>query len=151
MPPITDSHVHFWNPDQLRYAWLEGIEPLRVPFLPADYDHASAGVEVAGFVFVQANCEAHQAVTEARWVAALDERVQAMAQLRHHVTKLVKVPVFDTWTGYLWQAGHAAMLVRSTRSQGGLDVLAVTLDVDAWTRLITGGLATNTISLPPTA
>jgi len=75
---------------------------------------------------------------------------QAMAQLRHHVTKLVKVPVFDTWTGYMWQAGHAAMLVRSTRSQGGVDVLAVTLDVDAWTRLITDGLATNTITLPPT-
>ena len=24
---------------------------------------------------------------------------QAMAQLRHHVTKLVKVPVFPDWTG----------------------------------------------------
>jgi hypothetical protein len=73
---------------------------------------------------------------------------QAMAQLRHHVTELVKVPVFPEWTGYLWQAGQSAMLVRRTRSAGSLDVLAVDLDVDSWTRLITGGLATRLYSLP---
>ena len=76
---------------------------------------------------------------------------QAMAQLRCHVTKLVKVPVFADWTGYLWQAGQAAMLVRKTRCQGGLDALAVDLDGDAWTRLITGGLSTGIITLPTTA
>jgi hypothetical protein len=40
------------------------------------------------------------------------------------------------------------MLVRKTRSAGGLDVLAVDLDVDAWTRLLTGGLQQNIITLP---
>ena len=73
---------------------------------------------------------------------------QAMAQLRHHVTKLVKVPVFPEWTGYLWQAGQSAMLVRKTRGAGGLDVLAVDLDMDSWTRLLTGGLATGVLQLP---
>jgi hypothetical protein len=73
---------------------------------------------------------------------------QAMAQLHQHVTKLVKVPVFPEWTGYLWQAGQAAMLVRKTRGAGGLDVLAVDLDVDSWTRLITGGLAQGVVQLP---
>lgn len=73
---------------------------------------------------------------------------QAMAQLRHHVTKLVKVPVFLDWTGYLWQAGQSAMLVRKARGAGGLDVLAVDLDVDSWTRLITGGLAKRIIQFP---
>jgi len=73
---------------------------------------------------------------------------QAIAQLRHHVTKLVKVPVFPEWTGYLWQAGQSAMLVRKTRGAGGLDVLAVDLDVDSWTRLITGGLSQGIIHLP---
>jgi len=76
---------------------------------------------------------------------------QAMAQLRHHVTKLVKVPVFFDWTGYLWQAGQSAMLVRKTRSAGGLDVLAVDLDVDSWTRLMTGGLSQGIIRLPQNA
>lgn len=76
---------------------------------------------------------------------------QAMAQLRHHVTKLVKVPVFPNWTGYLWQAGQSAMLIRKTRGAGGLDVLAVDLDVDSWTRLITGGLSQGIIRLPQNA
>lgn len=76
---------------------------------------------------------------------------QAMAQLHQHVTKLVKVPVFLEWTGYLWQAGQSAMLIRKTRGAGDLDVLAVDLDVDSWTRLITGGLSQGIIVFPVTA
>jgi hypothetical protein len=76
---------------------------------------------------------------------------QAMAQLHQHVTKLVKVPVFPEWTGYLWQAGQAAMLVRKTRSAGGLEIFSVDLDVDSWTRLITGGLSQGIIRLPQNA
>ncbi|QPC83644.1 hypothetical protein G4Y79_04485 [Phototrophicus methaneseepsis] len=72
---------------------------------------------------------------------------QAMAQLRHHVMKLVKVPVFPEWTGYLWQAGQAAMLVRPTRTGGDVTLWTVTLDIDAWTRLLTGGLAKDVIQL----
>ena len=49
--------------------------------------------------------------------------------------------MFPDWAGYLWQAGQAAMLVHKTRGAGGLDVLTVDLDVDSWTRRITGGLA----------
>ncbi|MBZ0275800.1 MAG: hypothetical protein K8I60_06630 [Anaerolineae bacterium] len=72
---------------------------------------------------------------------------QAMAQLRQHVTKLVKVPVFPEWTGYLWQAGQAAMLLRPTRTGGDVKLWTLTLDADAWTRLITGGLSENVIKL----
>jgi len=73
---------------------------------------------------------------------------QAAAQLKHHITELVKVPVFDDWIEYLYQAGQAAMLVRKTRVGGELDLLTLDLDVDAWTRLITGGLAQGVIGLP---
>ncbi|MEQ8675314.1 MAG: hypothetical protein RLP44_01500 [Aggregatilineales bacterium] len=73
---------------------------------------------------------------------------QAMAQLRDHITKLVKVPVFPEWTGYLWQAGQAAMLLRPTRTGGDVKMWTVDLDADAWTRLITGGLAQNVVLLP---
>lgn len=72
---------------------------------------------------------------------------QAKAKLRHHITQLVSCAVFDEWTDYLWNAGHAAMLVRPTRSAGDIDLLTITLDADAWVRLITGGLATQTIRL----
>jgi len=76
------------------------------------------------------------------------DETQAGAKLKHHVTELVKVPVFDDWIGYLYHAGQSAMLVRPTRFAGSIDLLSVTLDVDAWTRLITGGIEQGVIALP---
>jgi hypothetical protein len=76
---------------------------------------------------------------------------QATAKLKHHVTQLVNIPVFDTWSTYLYEAGQKAMLVRKTRSAGGIDLLSVDLDIDAWTRLITGGLEQQIIRLPERA
>ena len=73
---------------------------------------------------------------------------QAIAKLRHHVMQLVNVPVFEAWALYLYEAGQRAMLVRRARSQGGVDLLSVELDADAWTRLITGGLEQGVIRLP---
>jgi len=72
---------------------------------------------------------------------------QAMVQLRHHITQLVKVPVFSEWTSYLWHTGQTAMLLRPTRTGGDVKLYTVVLDCDAWTRLITGGLAEKIISL----
>lgn len=73
---------------------------------------------------------------------------QAMVQLRHHITQLVKVPVFAEWTSYLWHAGQNAMLLRPTRTGGDIKLYTVVLDCDAWARLITGGLAEEIIVLP---
>jgi hypothetical protein len=76
------------------------------------------------------------------------DEAQATAKLKHHITELVKVPVFDDWADYLYTAGQTAMLVRKTRVEGGVDVLTINLDVDAWTRLITGGVEQGVIALP---
>ncbi len=73
---------------------------------------------------------------------------QAVSKLKHHVSELVKVPVFDEWAGYLYKAGQSAMLVRQTRSAGDIDLLTVDLDSDAWARLITGGIEQGIIVLP---
>lgn len=70
------------------------------------------------------------------------------AKLKHHVHELVKVPVFDAWASYLWEAGQVAMLVRKTRAGGEADLWTIDLDADAWTRLITGGLEQGAICLP---
>ena len=70
------------------------------------------------------------------------------AKLRHHIRQLVKCAVFDEWTDYLWTAGQAAMLVRKTRSGGGLRLWTVVLNDSSWLRLITGGLAEGIITLP---
>jgi hypothetical protein len=74
--------------------------------------------------------------------------MQATAKLKHHVTELVKLPVFDAWAAYVYSAGQTAGLVRKTRSAGGIDVLTVDLDATAWTRLITGGLEQGIMQLP---
>ncbi len=76
---------------------------------------------------------------------------QAATKLKHHITELVKVPVFDEWATYLYHAGQTAMLVRPTRSTGSIDLLTVDLDVDAWTRLVTGGVEQGVIGLPTSA
>ncbi|MCA0453982.1 MAG: hypothetical protein LCI00_08410 [Chloroflexi bacterium] len=76
------------------------------------------------------------------------DEAQAAAKLKHYITELVKVPVFDDWAGYLYHAGQTAMLLRQTRSAGEIDLLTVDLDVDAWTRLITGGIEQGVITLP---
>lgn len=76
-----------------------------------------------------------------------NDETQAAAKLKQHVTELVKVPVFDKWASYLYGAGQTAMLVRQTRSAGSIDLLTIELDVDAWTRLITGGLDQGVINL----
>ena len=73
---------------------------------------------------------------------------QAMAQLRQHITRLVKVAVFPEWTAYLWDAGQRAMLLRPTRTGGDVKLWTISLDDSGWTRLITGGLAQNIIRLP---
>lgn len=78
------------------------------------------------------------------------DEAQAAAKLKHHVTELVKVPVFDAWAGYLYHAGQSAMLVRRAKSTGEIDLLSVDLDIDAWTRLITGGIEQGVIALPST-
>ena len=62
--------------------------------------------------------------------------------------QLVNIPVFEAWSAYLYEAGQRAMLVRKARQAGGIDLLSVDLDVDAWTRLITGGLEQAIIRLP---
>jgi hypothetical protein len=56
--------------------------------------------------------------------------------------------VFDDWGGFLFSAGESAGLVRAPRSGGGIDLLVLDMDADAWTRLITGGLAKGVLQLP---
>ena len=78
------------------------------------------------------------------------DEAQARAKLKHLVTQLVNVPVFDVWTEFLWSAGSAASLVNPTCLAGGVDLLTVSRDAAAWTRLITGGVEQQIIQLPET-
>ncbi len=79
--PITDTHVHFWAPQNLRYPWLDNSELLNKPYLPEDYTAATHPVNVGTMVFVQAACLTEQAADEVAWVTQLahkDSRIQGI-------------------------------------------------------------------------
>ena len=68
---IIDSHVHFWDPQRMRYDWLNNEPPLQRPFLPADFRAASQAQEIMGIVFVQADCTREETITEVEWITQL--------------------------------------------------------------------------------
>lgn len=79
----VDSHVHFWNPDAIDYPWLSGAPAISRPTFPADLDAARGELshELAGIVFVEADCLPAHALREAEWVTALaadDPRIRGI-------------------------------------------------------------------------
>lgn len=70
IPPVVDSHVHFWDPRVLDYPWLASVPGLRRPFLPADYAVAVDGLPVDGVVFVEANPRPDLGLAEVRFAQA---------------------------------------------------------------------------------
>ncbi len=72
-PPLTDAHIHLWDPRRLSYPWLEAHPSLNRLHGLTEFDEARGGTDVEGFVFVQ--CDAVRASWEAetRWVQSLAE------------------------------------------------------------------------------
>lgn len=65
---VLDSHLHLWDPESLKYTWLEG--PLAYRFADLELEHARlAGTEVENAVFVQAETVEGDFLDEVRWVA----------------------------------------------------------------------------------
>jgi L-fuconolactonase len=61
--------------------WIESVPPLNRPFGMADFDAASAGIDIDRVVFVEVDCAPARHVDEARWVASLarnDPRIAAI-------------------------------------------------------------------------
>jgi L-fuconolactonase len=72
--PIVDAHVHLYDPAVLRFPWMAKVPKLERPYLPADFDRLTAGVEIEAMVFVEVDAEAGRHLDEARWVAELAKR-----------------------------------------------------------------------------
>ena len=78
---IVDSHVHLWNPAELRLAWLDGLPTLNRAFLPEDFTQSSKATNVAKMIFVECGCESRQALDEVDWIcglAKLDPRIRGI-------------------------------------------------------------------------
>jgi L-fuconolactonase len=80
MSPIVDSHIHFWNPAQLTYVWLQELPALNRAFLPAHLAQV-APANLQALVFVQADCVPADGQREVTWVAGLaqeEQRIQGI-------------------------------------------------------------------------
>jgi L-fuconolactonase len=91
--PVIDSHIHFWDPGQLNYPWLEDVPALNRAFLPAHLAQAAAAVNLQKIVFVQADCVPEEGLAEVAWVSRLaqtEPRIQgivAFAPLENRVVR----------------------------------------------------------------
>jgi L-fuconolactonase len=79
--PIVDTHLHVWDPDLLRYPWLDDVPLLNKPHLLPDYNRVTAFLEVERMIFVQCEADFSQFFAEAAWAARLaqdDPRLQGI-------------------------------------------------------------------------
>jgi L-fuconolactonase len=79
--PIVDTHLHVWEPNRLRYPWLDGNPLLNKPYLLEDYNRATSPVKVEKMVYLQCECVPDQFMDEAEWVthlASKDSRLQGI-------------------------------------------------------------------------
>jgi L-fuconolactonase len=70
---IVDAHVHFWDPGELEYPWLEPMPELRRAFLPADFTRAADGASVSRLIAVEANCAPSQGAREVEFFERLSK------------------------------------------------------------------------------
>ena len=71
MPAIIDAHVHLWDPTTLRMPWLDDVPDLNRPFDIADYAAATAGLDIAGMIYVEVDVAPQYALIEAETVVEL--------------------------------------------------------------------------------
>ena len=50
--PITDTHLHLWDPQKFNYDWIKDIEPLNRAFHLSDYNQHCQPIDVGAMVFV---------------------------------------------------------------------------------------------------
>jgi L-fuconolactonase len=68
---LVDSHVHFWDPSQLHYSWLEKYPALNHAFLPANFPAMSTTANVRKMIFVECDYDPSQSLAEVGWVCNL--------------------------------------------------------------------------------
>ena len=78
---IVDAHVHLWDPQHFRMAWLDDVPALNKLFGMAEYPQQSASHTIGGSVYVEVNVASDDALREAQWAAAQaaqDSRLQGI-------------------------------------------------------------------------
>lgn len=130
MRAVIDSHVHFWQPQQLRYLWLDEVPAIRRPFTPQELRQATQGIDLQKIVFVQADCVPEQGLDEVAWVSELarsEPRIQAIVAfaplelsvdaITAYLDKLARYPLVKG-VRRLIQAEGAGFAIRSEFIKG---------------------------------
>ena len=91
--PLTDAHVHFWDPTAGRYAWLDAVPALAGRRGPAEFARACGPVAVERLVFVQ--CGAEDALAEVAWVDGLAAAEPRLAAIVAHAPVEARAPSPD--------------------------------------------------------
>ncbi len=79
--PITDAHVHLYDPAKLSYPWLANVPKINRAYGLADFDAARGPVDVEAIVFAEVAVAPGQHLAEAAWVQSLadtDPRIQGI-------------------------------------------------------------------------
>ena len=79
--PIIDTHLHLWEPQHLRYPWLDDNELLNRPHLLSDFEAASTSIPVEAMVFVQCEADISMFMQEAEWVSVLAQKESRLKAL----------------------------------------------------------------------
>jgi len=132
---MIDAHLHFWNPDRLRYDWLHYVPSISGHMGPEQF--AATGVRMEGAIFVQADCDPAQALDEVNWIASLNFPIfgiVAYAPLERgdtpHIAALKNKPKVvgirrnaqNEPDGFMTSDGHLAGMIAAARAGLSLDM-----------------------------
>lgn len=65
--PLTDAHVHLWNPERLRMPWLDQEPLLKQAYTLAIYHEQTRQFPIEALIFMECGVEPHYALLEAEW------------------------------------------------------------------------------------
>jgi predicted TIM-barrel fold metal-dependent hydrolase len=109
--PFIDAHVHLWDLDRIRYAWLMppfsdggpngNVAPIAKTYLLDDYRRESANWNVVAMVHVEAGADPAQSLAETDWL-------QSVADARGAPNGLVAFAALDDPDVEAKLAAHAA-------------------------------------------
>ncbi len=71
--PIVDAHVHLWNPQKFPMPWLADVPTINRPLEVPQYQGQTAGLPIAGMVYVEVGIAPQFALLEARHAVKLAE------------------------------------------------------------------------------
>ena len=69
--PIVDTHVHLWDPREIRMSWLDGNPVLEQRYMVDEFVAHAGTVAIDSIVYVEVGSEANYAFIEAQRIQKL--------------------------------------------------------------------------------